>query len=116
VASTALFGGSRVPEGGSKAEGKGKLGFAELLAKYQKEGVVKKKGRPGGAISNSLHKGNVQSSSMGNSSITTCYPLGPTSPWSWPYVYYCSPSPYASMWLHPYSQYPASYPYYGALQ
>jgi len=34
VASTALFGGSRVPEGGSKAEGKGKPGFAELLAKY----------------------------------------------------------------------------------
>ena len=34
VASTALFGGSRVPEGGSKDEGKGKPGFAELLAKY----------------------------------------------------------------------------------
>ncbi|WVZ57890.1 hypothetical protein U9M48_008225 [Paspalum notatum var. saurae] len=51
-------------EGSFKAEGKTKPSFAELLAKYQKEGAAKKKGRPCGATSNSSHTSNVQSSSV----------------------------------------------------
>ena len=111
-----LSGGSKRLKEDSKTEKKKRVVFVGLQAKYRKEGAAKKKDElDSDAALKSSHMGNVQSSSMSNSSVEACYPLGLTSScWSWSYFYYYPTSGHANMWLHPYFQYHVAFPYYGA--